>query len=152
MDKKYETIKQIIDETVKKMGFNFESDLEKLDDENICVNIKANNEANFLIGYEGNNLEALQHVARLLVNKKTQETQPFLVDVNDYRKNRINFLKDLSYNIAKKAVSEKAAVTLQPMPAFERRIIHVSLANLDNVSTESIDEGSNRRVVVKANQ
>lgn len=146
-----EAVKKILDEMFSRMGFSVEVLPELIEDDHILMNVKTD-EAGFLIGYEGGNLEALQHVARVLAGKKLNQTVPFLLDVNDYRKNRIEFLRNLSKNIAQKAVAERAAITLQPMPAFERRIIHSSLTGEKNVSTESIGEEPNRRVVVKANQ
>jgi len=91
----------------------------------------------------------LQYLARILVNKKNKGPIPFLLDVNNYRKNRINLLKEMAGNIAKRALSERVAVTLRPMPAYERRIVHLTLLEHPQVRTESTGFGLERRIVVR---
>jgi len=105
-------------------------------------------EAGFLIGPNGTHLDALQHLVRLIVNKKSKRILPFVLDVNNYRQERQLFLEELARNIAEKSLSEKIVVTLQPMPPYERRIIHLALNNYPNINTQSIGEGAERRVVV----
>ena len=146
---KIELIKKTIAELLETMGFEGHVVVNDSDENNILVNIKTQ-QAGFLIGQGGANLDALQHLSRVLVSKKNNETVRFLLDVNSYRQYRIGMLKDLAKNIAKQAKTEGVAVTLQPMPAYERRIIHLALIDEPRINTESIGQDQERRIVVKA--
>lgn len=143
-----ETIKKTITELLEKMNFKGEVSIDSSDQDNILVNISTD-EAGFLIGQAGVNLDALQYLSRVLISKKNNKSVQFLLDINDYRKNRINLLKELASSISKQALSERVAITLQPMPAHERRIIHLTLADHPEVNTESIGDESERRIVIK---
>jgi len=146
-----ETIKQIIEQLINKMGFEAQVSIGDSSDQNIAINIQTD-EAGYLIGQAGANLQALQHLARILVNKKIiNQGLPiqFIVDINDYKKNRFDLLKELALNMAKQAIEERVSLSLQPMPAYERRIIHLALAGHPDVYTESIGQGELRRVAIK---
>jgi len=143
-----EFIKKTITELLEKMNFKGEVNIDSSDQDNILVNIRTD-EAGFLIGQAGVNLDALQYLSRVLISKKSDKSVQFLLDVNDYRKNRINLLKELAKDISKQALLEKAAITLQPMPAYERRIIHLALVNHPEINTESVGDESERRIVIK---
>ena len=120
---KTDIIKETITELLKTMNFEGEVAVDDSDENNILVNVQTN-QAGFLIGQAGTSLDALQYIARVMVNKKGNQSIQFLLDVNDYRKHRIKLLKELARNIAKQTLSEKATITLQPMSAYERRVIH----------------------------
>ena len=143
-----EFIKKTITELLEKMNFKGEVNIDSSDQDNILVNISTD-EAGFLIGQAGVNLDALQYLSRVLISKKSDKSVQFLLDVNDYRKNRINLLKELAMDISEQALSEKAAITLQPMPAHERRIIHLALVNHPEINTESVGDEYERRIVIK---
>jgi len=143
-----EFIKKTITELLEKMNFKGEVSIDSSDKDNILVNISTD-EAGFLIGQAGVNLDVLQYLSRVLISKKSDKSVQFLLDINDYRKNRINFLKELAGNISKQALLERAAITLQPMPAHERRIIHLALVDHPEINTESIGDESERRIVIK---
>lgn len=145
---KINIIKKTIEELLKVMHFDGNIIIDDSELDSILANIQTE-QAGFLIGQAGVNLDALQHIARILVNKKNEEPTPFILDVNSYRKQRIELLKDLAENIAKQAVTEKVALTLQPMPAYERRVIHLALVDKVDVSTESIGQDFERRIVIK---
>ncbi len=143
-----EIIQQKISELLKMMGFAGEIKVEDNDPSNIIVNINTQ-EANFLIGQAGANLDSLQHLSRILVNKEIQQPIHFIVDVNSYRKNRIELLRQMAKDIAKKASLEQIAITLQPMPAYERRLIHLCLADHPEVTTQSAGQKQERKIVIK---
>lgn len=149
---KTDIIKETIVELLKTMDFEGEVVVDSADENNILVNIETN-QAGFLIGQAGASLDALQYIARVMVNKKGDQFIQFLLDVNDYRKNRIELLKELAGDISKQVLSERVAVTLQPMSAYERRIIHMVLSDNSEINTESIGRDPERKIVVKpANQ
>jgi spoIIIJ-associated protein len=96
------------------------------------------------------NLAALQHLVRAVANKKLgQNFVNFIVDVNNYRANRLNLLKEMALSFAKEVAENHQTETLEPMSAYERRIIHVTLSDYPGVKTESQGEGEERRIVIK---
>jgi spoIIIJ-associated protein len=145
---KLEIIKETVSQLIKLMNFEGDVLIDSSDDDNIIVEIQTK-EAGSLIGQAGASLEALQYLARVLVSKKIEEPVHFTLDVNNYKRHRAELLKELAMNIAKQALSQKVAVTLQPMSSYERRLIHLTLAENPQINTESIGQGEERRVVVK---
>jgi len=102
-----------------------------------------------LIGFKGETLASLQHLVRVIVTRKVGEPLRVLVDINGYRKKRLLSLKELARTTADQVRFSKQAVGLDPMSAFERRIIHVELAVRPDVVTESVGQDPERRVMVK---
>lgn len=145
---KLELIKETITELLERMGFTGQIDIDSSDKENILVNIQTE-EAGFLIGQAGINLDALQHLVRVLVGKKNGQPIQFVLDINNYRKHRVELLQELAKSTAKQALTERMALALQPMPAYERRIIHLALAEHPQINTESVGQEPERRVVIK---
>jgi spoIIIJ-associated protein len=99
-----------------------------------------------LIGPRGETLNAVQYLARLIVGNQLQRRASFVVDVEGYRKRRQQALARLAERMAKKVISRRRAVSLEPMPPHERRIIHMTLRNNDEVYTQSSGEGKRRKV------
>ena len=145
--KNKEIIKETISEVLKRMNFTGDISVED-EEESIIANIYTN-EANFLIGQSGANLNALQYICRIITTKKIQEPIQFILDVNNYRKQRTESLKELAVKVAKQTVIERVAITLRPMSSYERRVIHLTLFNNPEIKTESVGEGVERRIVVK---
>jgi spoIIIJ-associated protein len=101
-----------------------------------------------LIGRKGERLSALQHLVNLLLSKKVGEWTRVLVDVEDYRGRRERQLRDLANRAADRVMETGKMLQLEPMPALERRWIHLALRDHERVATQSIGEEPNRRVVV----
>jgi spoIIIJ-associated protein len=101
-----------------------------------------------LIGRKGERLSALQHLVNLLLSKRVGEWTRILVDVEDYRGRRERQLRDLANRAAERVIETGKMLQLEPMPALERRWIHLALRDHDRVATQSIGEEPNRRVVV----
>jgi spoIIIJ-associated protein len=101
-----------------------------------------------LIGRRGQTLDALQYLVRLIFARQTKSKMPIMVDIEGYKQHRFEDLKILALNVADQVKAKHASVRLEPMPAFERRIIHVTLANDPDVETESIGDGEARKIVV----
>ena len=99
-----------------------------------------------LIGPRGETLNAVQYLARLMVGNQMQKRASFVVDVEGYRKRRQQALARLAERMAKKVISRRRPVSLEPMPPHERRIIHMTLRDNDEVYTESSGEGKRRKV------
>lgn len=152
MNKQNEIIRETLAELLKKMGFEpvIEIDENEESEQNGAVfNITTQDESNFLIGQYGANLQAIQHIARLLVRKKIDEKTKFIVDVNSYRKQKNLSIMEMAKETAQQALSEKRAIVMKPMSNYERRLVHLELSKNDQVITESIGEGETRKVVVK---
>ncbi len=101
-----------------------------------------------LIGRKGERLSALQHLVNLLLSKRVGEWTRILVDVEDYRGRRERQLRDLANRAADRVLETGKMLQLEPMPALERRWIHLALRDHEKVATQSIGEEPNRRVVV----
>ena len=101
-----------------------------------------------LIGRKGERLSALQHLVNLLLSKRVGEWTRILVDVEDYRGRRERQLRDLANRAAERVIETRKMLQLEPMPALERRWIHLALRDHERVATQSIGEEPNRRVVV----
>lgn len=106
-------------------------------------------DSGILIGERGAHLRALEHVLRLVLRKTLPKECRCLLDVNTYRLRRIEFLKKLSRDAARKVVQTHHAITLDPMPAMERRIVHVTLVDETTVETASVGEDPERRVIIR---
>ena len=101
-----------------------------------------------LIGRKGERLSALQHLVNLMLSRRTGQWTRVLVDVEDYRGRRERQLVDLAQRAADRVVETGKMLQLEPMPALERRWVHLALRDNAGVSTQSIGEEPNRRVVV----
>ena len=132
--------------------FNIEYSLDIKRDESVdtlIFNISTS-ESGLLIGTNGDNLKALQLLVKSMIFKKNKYLQEFSLDVNNYRRDRIEFIREMARNFANKAEFTKKPVILQPMSSFERRIVHLEImARGGAVTTESAGEGYNRCVVIK---
>ena len=101
-----------------------------------------------LIGRHGQTLACLQYIVRLMVGHQTKTWAPIVIDVEGYKQRRYETLHALALRIAEQVKDSEAPFTLEPMPASERRIIHITLADDTDVTTESIGEGMSRKVVI----
>lgn len=109
------------------------------------------NEPNILIGQGGATLLAVNHVIRRIVERSMGEGDgiSFIVDVNNYQKNKIDELKQKANMMAERARFFKSSVELEPMSSYERMIIHSHLVPTSDITTESVGLGPSRRVVIK---
>jgi spoIIIJ-associated protein len=101
-----------------------------------------------LIGKRGETLAALQYLTRLITSREIGHRAYLVVDVEGYKQRREEMLKRLALRMAEQAIQRGRTVSMEPMPPHERRIIHLTLRNNPDVTTESIGEGENRKVTV----
>jgi spoIIIJ-associated protein len=101
-----------------------------------------------LIGRRGETLAALQYITRLIVGKELKRPVAVLIDIEGYRSRREGQLRRLARRIAGQAVETSRTMTLEPMPAFERRVIHIELRENPDVDTLSVGEGDRRKVTI----
>ena len=105
-----------------------------------------------LIGRRGQTLASLQYMVRLIVSHQTKRETPIVIDVEGYKKRRYESLRALAQRLAEQVKAGKVPITLEPMPAYERRIVHLALADHPDVTTYSIGVGESRRVVIAARE
>jgi len=110
-------------------------------------------DSSFMIGREGETLRSLNHIVQKIVEKEivhTDEKGPSIfIDINGYQKKRFESLKNIAHMMAERARYFKSNIEIDPMPAFERRIIHMFLEGAKDIKTESEGYGPTRRVVIK---
>ncbi|MEI7689216.1 MAG: R3H domain-containing nucleic acid-binding protein [Candidatus Nomurabacteria bacterium] len=108
-------------------------------------------DSRFMIGREGETLRSLNHLVRKMVEKstETEEISNIFIDINGYQKKKFDNLKNVAHMMAERAKYFKSNIEVEPMPANERRIIHMFLEKIPDIKTESEGYGPNRRVVIK---
>ena len=105
-----------------------------------------------LIGRRGQTLASLEYITKLVVVGRLRAWIPLTVDVGGYKKRRRDSLQRLALYLAEQVKSRRRAITMEPMPAAERRIVHLTLADDPDVTTHSVDEGEHRKVVILLRQ
>lgn len=105
----------------------------------------------FLIGPRGETLNALQYIAHLIVGKEMGRSVPLIVDVMSFRERRAQQIRRLASRMAEQAVRSGRRQALEPMPASERRLVHIELRKNPDVTTESIGEEPRRKVTIIPN-
>lgn len=111
------------------------------------VNITDKN-IGFLIGYRGETLYALQNILTAIASKGIENRVRVILDIEGYKQKREKALEDLAEKLARTVIKTKKSVTLEPMQAYERKIIHAKLQNNNMVETRSIGEEPRRKVVI----
>lgn len=143
-----EILKKIILDLLQKMDFEAEI-FERQEEGRTVFNIKTR-DAQLLIGKLGANLEALQYIVRILFRKQTRDDRfPFALDVDDYRDQRVLYLKELARKAAHHVRETKRPVSLEPMPAYERRVVHSYLSLYSDIGSESVGVEPNRKLIIK---
>jgi len=105
-------------------------------------------EPKMIIGERGQTLFELQHILKLILRKKIADPFYLSLDVNEYKKNKEEYLQDLAQATADEVILAKKPKELPPMSSSERRVIHMALSGRSDVISESIGEGAERRVVI----
>jgi spoIIIJ-associated protein len=109
-------------------------------------------DSGLLIGRRGQTLQALQFIVNLIVRQRFGEDIRVVLDVERYRQRREASLQDMAAKVAARVVQTGRSITLEPMSAADRRIIHLSLANHQGVTTESVGFGEERKVTIIPNR
>ena len=154
--------REMSEEAIKKAKENIENFLneflpkvseEKLEykvyDDKYYIYVEINGEkTNSIIGYRGEALNALQTLLSVIANKNIEEKIRIILDISGYREKRKIVLEELAEKVAKSVEKTKKKIVLEPMSAYERKIIHSKLQENKKVTTESIGEEPNRKVVI----
>lgn len=137
---------RLLRELIEKMQMEGEVE-EGSRDGRICLNVHGR-DSSILIGRNGQTLEAIQYLVNLMYSKKTRTRAGILVDVEEYRIRREQKLKSMALEASEKAKRSHKAISIAPMNAQDRRIIHIALQDDDGVKTISRGEGTLKKVVV----
>ncbi len=105
-------------------------------------------DSGLLIGRRGQTLAALQFLVNLIVRKEFGDEVRVMLDVEHYRQRRENSLREMATKVASRVVQSRRSITLEPMTAADRRIVHTTLTDHPGVSTESTGVGEERKVTI----
>jgi spoIIIJ-associated protein len=142
--------REVLDTLLRLLGITGE--VEVLSDEiPVAFDVKGE-DLGILIGRRGQTLASLEYITKLLVTRRLKVWLPLTVDVAGYKERRRDSLQRLASYLAEQVKSKRRAITMEPMPADERRIVHLTLADHPDVTTQSIGEGESRKVVVMLKQ
>ena len=146
-DMSFDFVKTVI----KDIGLDATAALYSCDDGTRRITITGN-DASTLIGHHGDTLDALQYLANLASARKNvngeRDKSRVTIDIEGYRAKREETLRALARRMAAKALRNKRSVMLEPMSAYERRIIHSEVQNIEGVSTNSVGSDNNRKIVI----
>jgi spoIIIJ-associated protein len=151
----YEAARQVLEELLALMdlkGTVLPSDEFTVNDESgelssVGLNIEGD-DLGILIGRRGQTMVSLQYIVRIIMSRKMEVNVPIVLDVEGYKQRRCEGLRLLANRLAEQVKTRKTPFTMEPMPAFERRIIHLALADHPDVITESTGIGDARKVVI----
>ena len=146
-DMSYDFVKTLLSD----IGLSAEAELYSCEDGTRRITI-VGEDASTLIGHHGDTLDALQYLANLACARKNskgeRDKSRVTIDIEGYRAKREETLRALARRMAAKALRNKRSVMLEPMSAYERRIIHSEIQNIEGVSTNSIGSDNNRKIVI----
>lgn len=145
-DGKAEDAAEVLEELCTLMDLEVQIEVRE-DGERIVLDAMGE-DAGRVIGKKGQTLDALQFLINKIVNRFPEGRRHVVVDSGDYRDRHDKGLVSLATRQAERALDEGKVVTLQPMSARDRRVVHLSLAKFDGVSTHSQGEGTNRRIQI----
>jgi spoIIIJ-associated protein len=146
-----ENIKEIIKGFFIQVGFEVEIEGragERNDEDVLYINIKTV-EAQALIGKQGLVLADIQLLLRKVIKKKTDKDFYLSLDIDNYKKNKEAYLRDVAQSVADEVSRTSREKELPFTSSFDRRIVHMELADRKDVTTESVGEGEERKVIIK---
>ena len=151
----FEATRQVLEELLRLMDLPAKvsvSDEFTVTDENgdvvsVGLNIEGE-DLGIVIGRRGQTMVSLQQIVRLIMAHKLQVRVPIVLDVENYKQRRCEGLRILALRLADQVKTRKTPFSMEPMPAFERRVVHIALADHPDVTTESTGFGESRKVVI----
>ena len=145
-DKAEENVKVFMEEILKELPEDTTYNITK-SGQGLNVEI-LNKNLGFLIGYRGETLYAFQNILSAIAGKGIDKKVRVILDIEGYKEKREKTLEELAQKVAKTVIKTRKPIKLEPMQAYERKIIHSALQQNNKVETESIGEEPNRRIVV----
>lgn len=141
-----ERVEEFLKEWLQKVDNKLEYTI-KEEDYTIYIDINGN-AAGTLIGYRGETLNSMQTILSTIANRGFNNKIRLILDIENYRQKREKTLEELAEKVSKTVLKTGKSITLEPMSAYERKIIHSKLQDNNKIETHSIGEGDNRRVVI----
>ena len=133
--------------TISQFGIEVKTKTELKDD---IINITLDTSRNpILIGKNGITLQALNELVRLSTSSKFKKRFRILLDINDYKEAKYDKVVSIAKRLARDVVRTQQDITLDPMPADERRMVHNALTGMPNIKTESVGEGPHRAICIR---
>jgi spoIIIJ-associated protein len=148
MNQEIQKIKNIVNDFFEKMTISVEVEVRPQQEKTIPIDVKTEN-PQILIGEGGQTLIEIQRLLKAIIKKITKEDIFVDLDINDYKKKKIEYLKELAKSAADEVVLSKKEKILASMPAYERRIVHLELAGRKDITTESLGEEPERKIIIR---
>jgi len=145
-EKASQNVEKFLKELIKKLDENIEYTIKKEKD-GLIVNLNGEN-IGYLIGYRGETLYAIQNILSAVASKGIENRVRVLLDIEGYKQKREKTLEELAEKVAKTVARTRKSIKLEPMRAYERKIIHSKLQENEKVETTSVGEEPNRRIIV----
>lgn len=142
------TAKKFVQQFFEKMGFDAYQIEGSLEEGVLHIKVKVE-DPKILIGQGGAVLSTIQKLISKILKRKTNEDFFLDLDINEYKEKKYAYLKEMANTVADEVALSKKTKELEPMPAYQRRIIHLELAKRNDVATESVGEEPERRVAIK---
>ena len=146
LNKAEENVKKFIEELLPQLPEETTYNI-KRDETGLIVEL-SNKNLGFLIGYRGETLYAFQNILSAIAGREIDKKVRVILDIEGYKEKREKTLEELAEKVAKTVIRTRKPIKLEPMQAYERKIIHSKLQQNDKVQTESIGEEPNRRIVI----
>lgn len=143
-----EKMRALIQEFFQKTTFVVDIDIPVSNDDTLSIMVKTE-EPKMLIGQSGQTLAEIQYLLKAILRRHI--SNPFYInfDINNYKEKKTTYLKETARSLADEVVLTKKEKMLDPMPAYERRIVHLELAEREGILVQSVGEDSERRIVIK---
>lgn len=143
---------EYINELLKYLGVDCKvkvsMEVDEVDEKYLKIAIEGE-DLGYLIGYRGKTLNALQVIIGQMISNEAGEIIRILIDVNDYRQRRKEYLRSLAYRAVREVRDSGQSVDMPVLSAYERRIVHMTLKDEQDVKTESEGEAEDRHIVIK---
>ena len=143
-----QAVKQIVAFMDLECQVETKEELDK-DGKSLLVSLYTPENVRFLIGKDGQNLRAFEQIIRAMFLKVGSGFKNIVLDVNDYRRSRASYVLDVARQAVTRVRNTQKAEALLPMSSYERRVVHMELASCPDISTESIGNDPQRRIVIK---
>lgn len=142
-----QTVSEILENILGMLSLEGSFEVEDRE-EGVFVTIDTD-EAGKLIGYQGETLSALQLIVNLIVSKKIEDPKRVIIDVANWRKGKEEDLTQRAHGWAESVKESGTPMELDPMPSWQRRVVHMVIQETEGVESESVGEGQERHLVIK---
>lgn len=146
-DRPEEEVREVLEDLLKRMKIDYQISQVECEDGRVRINI-IGKDMGLLIGRKGETLNSLQFMVGLIVNRKRPERIRVVLDVEDYRKKKEESLEALALRLSDRVKKTRKNVVMRPMSSQERRIVHTALQGDSQVTTYSMGDEPNRKVVI----